>query len=204
MAIDTKLRAPLLIAVAATGTLALASCSGEAGNQQPQRSPEPVATSAVPDASESGSGSSAEPSESGRGIEGIESAIAAIERAEEETGGVAYEIDNEDQDRAWEIDIADGTRQITVIVSGDGSSIVSTSDDAEEVDADDRAALDAAGITLVEALEAAADEIGEGSAFDDASLEDEGDAQAWQVSFEDGGEVFVSIADGSILRVDGI
>ena len=204
MAIDSKLRAPLLIAVAATGALALASCSDGGGNQQPQRSAEPVATSAAPDASESGSGSSAEPSESGRGIEGLESAIAAIELAERETGGVAYEIDDEDQDRAWEIDIADGTRQITVIVSGDGSSIVSTSDDAEELDADDRAALDAAGITLVDALEAAADEIGEGSALDDASLEDEGDAQAWQVSFEDGGEVFVSITDGSILRVDGV
>lgn len=203
MAIDSKLRAPLLIAVAATGTLALASCSGGAGNQQPPRSAEPVATSAAPDSSESGSGSSAEPSASERGVEGIESAIAAIERAEEETGGVAYQIENEDQDRAWEIDVADGTRQITVIVSGDGSTIVSTTDDAEEVDADDRAALDAASITLVEALEAAADEIGGGNAFDDASLEDEGDAQAWQVTFEDDAEVFVSITDGSILRVEG-
>lgn len=204
MATDTKLRAPVLIALAAAGTLALASCSGGAGNQQPPRSPQPVATSAAPDASESGSGSSAEPSASERGVEGIEPAIAAIERAEQETGGVAFEIDNEDQDRAWEIDIADGTRHITVIVSGDGEMIVSTSDDAEEVDAADRAALDAATTTLAQALEAAADEIGEGNAFDGASLEDdEGDSQAWKVTFEDATEVFVSITDGSILRGDG-
>jgi hypothetical protein len=209
MALDSKLRAPLFIAVAAAGTLALASCSGGAGNQQPQRSAEPVASSAAPDASEStgGSGmdgSSTEPSASGRGVEGIESAIAAIERAEQETGGVAFEIGNEDQDRVWEVDIADGTERITVIVSGDGSSIVSTSDGGEEVGADDRTALDAASTTLAEALEAAADELDEGNAFDEASLEDDGEGSlAWQVSFEDSTEVYVSIADGSILRVDG-
>jgi uncharacterized membrane protein YkoI len=203
MAIETKLRAPLFIAVAATGALALASCSGAAGNQQPPRSSEPVAASAAPEASESSDGSSAEPSASDRGVEGIESAIAAIERAEEETGGIAYQIDNEDQDRAWEIDIADGTRQITVIVSGDGSSIVSTSEDAEEVDEADRVALDTAGITLAEALEAAADEVGGGNAFDDASLEEDDGSRAWQVSFEDSTEVYVSIEDGSVLRVDG-
>ncbi|MCR8671085.1 hypothetical protein [Agrococcus sp. HG114] len=197
MAIRTRSRTPLLAALAVSGALALASCSAGAPNQQPQRSPEPVATSAAPMAS---GDPSTDPSASAGGVEGLSAALAAIELAESATGAVAFEIDDQDDDRAWEVTLADGERQLTVIVSGDGSQVVSTAED-DEVDAADRSALDSAQVAIAEAIETAADEVGDGAAFDDASLEDHGgDSQAWEVSFEDETDVMVSIEDGSVLR----
>jgi uncharacterized membrane protein YkoI len=202
MAIGAELRTPFLIVVAVASTAALAACGGivDQPSNEPGRSAGPVATSAPPHATASDGGASAEPR--GGGVEGVASAIAAIELAESETGATAYEIEGQDDDRSWEVELADGTEQLTVLVSGDGASVLSTAGE-RDVEEGDRAALDAASITLVEAIEAAVAEIGGGASFDDVSLEgDDSDGEAWQVSFEDETDVFVSVSDGAILRVD--
>lgn len=64
--------------------------------------------------------------------------------------------------------------------------------------------IHAAGVMLLEAIETAAAEAGEGATFDGASLEDDDDhgAFAWEVSFDDDVEVHVDVTDGSILHVD--
>ncbi|GAA1421417.1 PepSY domain-containing protein [Agrococcus citreus] len=204
MSTTAPARTTLLTALALSGALALASCSSTPQIDDPsETATAPTATAETSESSSPSETASASPDATQGGDAagpGIEGAIAAIELAESETGATAFEIDDEDDDASWEVDLADGTEQITVLVSGDGASVVSTEREGD-VDDDDRAALDAAGISLVEAIEAAAAEAGD-AAFDDASLEDDSDGPAWEVSFRDEIEVHVSVADGSILRVD--
>lgn len=131
-------------------------------------------------------------------------ALSAIETAEAETGGTAYEIDDQDEDGTWEVEVRVDDRSVEVTVSEDGTAVVSTEDD--DLDEDDRAALDAATITLADAIQMGVAEVG--GVLDDAELEDEDDGlpHHWEVSVdtEDGRsvEVLVSI-DGEILGTDG-
>ena len=131
-------------------------------------------------------------------------ALLAIGTAEEETGGTAYEIDDQDDDGSWEVDVALDGRSIEVTVSADGTSVLGTEDD-DDLDDDDRAGLDAASITLQEAIQVAVDEVG--GVLDDAELEEEDGQHYWEVSVDttegdDDVDVEVSV-DGRVLSVDG-
>ena len=93
-------------------------------------------------------------------------------------------------------------RSVEVTVSADGTTVVSTEED--DLDSDDRDALDAASITLVEAIKIAVQEVG--GVLDDAELEEEDGTYGWEISLDgtDSGddiEVLVSI-DGQVLRTD--
>lgn len=202
MSTTNPARASLLTALALSGALALASCSSSPQiDDEASTAPPQGGASETPTASPSESPTSAPAAtQSGPAAAGIEGAIAAVELAESETGATAYAIDDEDDDDSWEIELAEGTAQVTVLVSADGATVLSTERD-DDVDDDDRAALDAASITLVEAIEAAVAEAGD-AAFDDASLEDDSEGPAWEVSFDGGVDVHVSVTDGSIQRVD--
>ncbi|MGM1028260.1 MAG: PepSY domain-containing protein [Actinomycetota bacterium] len=211
MSTIAPLRSTLLTALALSGALALASCSttpqiDAASTAPPQSEPaeSPTSSPSGDPTSSSSESPTSSPTATTQGGDataaGIEGAVAAIGLAESETGATAYEIDDGDDD-SWEIELADGTEQVTVHVSADGATVLSTERD-DDVDDDDRAALDAAGITLVEAIEAAAAEAGDAAALDDATLEDDSDGPAWEVSFDDDVEVHVSVTDGSVLRVD--
>lgn len=130
---------------------------------------------------------------------GNDAALAAITTAENETQGVAYELEIDDD--FWEVHLAVGDTDTEVRTTADGAEVRSTETD-DTVDDDDRAALDAAGITLAVALQAAVDERGSGS-VDEISVSDDPDGQiAWEVSFTDDVEVYVAVVDGAILRVD--
>jgi len=130
---------------------------------------------------------------------GNDAALAAITTAENETQGVAYELEIDDD--FWEVHLAIGDTDTEVRTTADGAEVRSTETD-DTVDDDDRAALDAAGITLAVALQAAVDERGSGS-VDEISVSDDVDGQiAWEVSFTDDVEVYVAVVDGAILRVD--
>ena len=130
---------------------------------------------------------------------GNDAAFAAITTAEDETQGIAYELELDDG--LWEVHVAVGDTDAEVRTSGDGAEVVSTDTD-DTVDDDDRRALDAAGITLAVALQAAIDGHGSGS-VDEISVSDDVEGQlAWEVSFTDDVEVYVAVVDGAILRVD--
>lgn len=129
-------------------------------------------------------------------------ALNAIASAETETAGTAYEIDDQDDDGTWEVDVRVDDRSVEVTVSADGTTVVSTEED--DLDSDDRDALDAASITLVEAIKIAVQEVG--GVLDDAELEEEDGTYGWEISLDgtDSGddiEVLVSI-DGQVLRTD--
>lgn len=129
-------------------------------------------------------------------------ALAAIDTAEAETGGVAYEIDDQDDDGTWEVDVRVDDRSVEVTVSADGRTVEGTEDD--DLDDDDRAGLDAATITLQEAIEAAVAEAG--GVLDDAELKEEDGSHRWEVSLDgtdrgDDVEVLVSVT-GEVLGLD--
>lgn len=130
-------------------------------------------------------------------------AILAIDTAEAEAGGTAYEIDDQDEDGTWEVDVQVEDRSVEVTVSADGTQVVETEDD--DLDDEDRAALDAATITLTEAIELAVNEVG--GVLDDAELEgeDDGDPHHWEVSVDtdenDDIEVHISVT-GEVLGTD--
>ncbi len=133
-------------------------------------------------------------------------ALAAIATAEAEAGGTAYEIDDQDDDGTWEVDVAVDDRSVEVTVSADGSTVAETEDD--DLDEDDRAALDAATITLVDAITTAVTEVD--GVLDDAELEEEDGSFFWEVSVDrtsngagdDDVEVRVDVTTGDVVEVD--
>lgn len=129
-------------------------------------------------------------------------ALAAIRTAEAEAGGEAYEIDDTDDDGTWEVDVRVGDRSVEVTVDPEGTTVLETEDD--DLDGEDRAALDAATVTLTEAIEIAIDEAG--GVLDDAELETDDGRQAWEVTVDteehDDLEVLVSVT-GDVIKVDG-
>lgn len=128
-------------------------------------------------------------------------ALAAIATAETETGGVAYEIDDQDDDGTWEVDVRVGETSVEVTVSADGTSVLGTEDD--DLDDEDRAGLDAAELTLTEAIELAlADTPG---VLDDAELDGDDNQHAWEITLDvaqdDDLDLLVSVT-GEIIHVE--
>lgn len=151
-------------------------------------------------AEETSSSAAADDSSAGEDLTAI--ALRAIDTAEEEAGGTAYEIDDQDRDGTWEVDVAVDGRSVEVTVSEDGSSVVRTEDD--DLDDDDRAGLAAATITLQDAIRLAVDEVG--GVLDDAELEEDDGTHSWQVEVDgtdrgDDVEVNVSV-EGEVLSVE--
>lgn len=140
------------------------------------------------------------PAQSGAGAADAESlarGLAAVVAAEEHLTGTAYELSVDDG--RWEVDVAVGDRSHEVRVTQDGTV---TGADEERLDADDRAALEAAEVTLTDAIETAAG-AAPGGRLDDVSLDDDGRGYTWEVSFEDGGvdhEIHVDVVSGEIVR----
>lgn len=131
-----------------------------------------------------------------------EIALQAIDTAEEHAGGTAYEIDDQDEDGTWEVDVRVEDRSVEVTVDQDGVSVVGTEED--DLDDDDRAALDAATTSLQDAIGIAVDEVG--GVLDDAELDDDNGTAYWKVELDgtDGGddiEVRVSLS-GEVLQSD--
>lgn len=131
------------------------------------------------------------------------SGLEAVSVAEAEAGGTAYGLDDEDGDGGWEVDVAVDDRSVEVTVGADGA-VLETED--EDLDAEDRAALDAAVVSVAEAVETALAEVG--GQLDDVELDDEDDTWVWEVSLDDtdnGDEVDVKISTttGEVVSSEG-
>lgn len=129
--------------------------------------------------------------------------VAAIRTAEGEAGGTAYELDDQDDDGSWEIDVAVGNRSVEVTVSADGTQVLELDDD--DLDDEDRRGLEAAQLTILDAIgNALAERPG---TLDDVELGDERGTFAWEVTIDtesrDDVDVYVEVTNGEIVRVDG-
>ena len=205
----------LTATLALTLALGLAACGTDdtpsistAGQPAAEASSEPTTDSAADDstasdtADDTNGGDDAAATDAGSADDLTAAALAAIATAEAEAGGTAYEIDDQDDDGTWEIDVRVGDRSVEITVSADGATVVETDDD-DDLDSDDRAALDAATITLTEAIEIAINEVG--GVLDDAELETDDGQHAWEVTVDtdakDDVDVLVSVT-GEVIKVD--
>ncbi|MPV37426.1 PepSY domain-containing protein [Georgenia subflava] len=130
-----------------------------------------------------------------------ENAVAAIATVESD-GGVVHDLDRSDDESAWELEVVRDGVEHDVTVSPDGASVLDEIDTGE-VDADDLAEHDAAGITITEAIEAAAAERTE--PLEGASLDEDDGTLVWTVEFDGGDddvEVHVDAADGTVLGTE--
>lgn len=203
----------LTIALALSASLGLAACGSDddvtgpgvsAGTTEAVATPEETGETGD-DSDDDATGTSADGTTGAvpPGAEDVTTlALAAVATAETETAGIAYEIDDQDDDGTWEVDVRAGDRSVEVTVSADGTAVEGTEED--DLDSEDAAALDAASITLVEAIEIAIGEVG--GVLDDAELKEEDGRFAWEISLDGTGsgddvEVLVSV-EGEVLRTD--
>lgn len=187
---------------------ALALALGLAGCGAPDDSSGPGGTVGATDETTTEATTEAESTEdsSTDGDEVTAAGLAAIATAESETGGVTFAIDRDDDGGdGWDVDVRTGDTMVEVEVSADGTSVVRTEDD--DLDDDDRAALDVAEITLAEAIEIAVAETG--GVLDDAEISDD-DPVHYEVTVDTADrddvdvdvDVDVDAVTGEVLRVD--
>lgn len=191
-----SLRRPPLAALAAVLlSLTLTACgSSESDLEVEPIQPQTRSTPEVPgDAEAEGS--------DGEVPEQYAAPLAAIALAEQDSDGRAFEIDADDG--GWEVLLDVGRDEVEVRISADGQEVLSSERDGS-IDADDLAGLDAAQTGLAEAIGIGIGEhSGAGSTqLDDVTLDEEAGNAAWEVSFEDGTEVYVDVRNGNVLRVE--
>lgn len=203
----TNLR-PVLSATAAIAVgFALTACGGSTDDQ-------PAAETTTVQTTESGTTES-ETTTSGTTTTSTSSAtagagdtagrvdpIAAIGTAESEVDGIAYEIDDADDDGSWEVTVRTGDTAREVTIGPDGA-VVRVED--EQLDDDDRRALDAAQIGLGDAITTALNETG--GILDDAEFEEDNGAFHIEVSVDatdrgDDVDVHIDPVSGDIVRID--
>lgn len=198
-----------LTAVTTAAVLGVAACGADSAPSNPD-------DTVTMSSSESSTSESSQPSESSTSSEtpsetgsqspdsdgGLSAVTSAIEAAEAETGGTTYEVDDQDRDGSWEIDLAKDGTSIEVKVSADGKV---TDRETDDLDDDDRTALDSAKVTITEAIEQALAEAD--GAFDDAELEEENGTYYWKVSVDtdtdsdaddDDRDVLVDVTNGTV------
>lgn len=128
--------------------------------------------------------------------------LAAISTAESAAGGQAYQIDDRNDDKTWEVDVRIGLGSVEVTVSGDGTQVYSQGEGG--LDDDLHAALAGATITLSEAIQIAVED--SGGMLREVELEDATDAAPhhWEVSLNTGQptdtEVSISMT-GEVIEV---
>lgn len=135
-------------------------------------------------------------------VDGITAAaLAAIDLAEADSGGVAFELDDED-DSSWKIDLAVGGTEVEAVVNWAGTELLSSRDEGS-VDGDDRRKLDAATVTIQEAITIAAERAG--GHVTDVELSTENGVIVWDVEFDDGPddwEIHVDVRTGEVVKAE--
>ncbi|KQR88926.1 PepSY domain-containing protein [Microbacterium sp. Leaf179] len=126
-----------------------------------------------------------------------ETAIRAANTAEADAGGRAFALDRGDDD-SWEVHVAVGDREVEVHLASDGATVQSRSDD-DGIDADERAALDAAVTTLADAVRIAAAQNPGGDRIDEVQLDDDGGDWSWTIEMQSGAVVRISAGDGAVV-----
>lgn len=125
---------------------------------------------------------------------GYEQAIAVVLLAESNAGGRAFGLEFDDDTARVEVAVDD--REVEVEVDTAGPSIRDQRDD-DDLDADDREALESASTSLADALRIAAAAHREGAGIEEAGLDRRDDGAVWTIEFTDDTEVDVAVDDGA-------
>jgi uncharacterized membrane protein YkoI len=175
-------RIPAITLLALAGVLTLSACAPAAGGGLVP------STSGAPGGGASGATAI---DDDGR------TAVTAIITAEASAGGRAFELERGDDD-TWEVHVAVGEREVEVRVASDGRSVQSSEDD-DGIDAEERAALDAAVSTLADAVRIATAQNPVGERLDEVQLDEDDGTWVWTVELRDATTVRVAAADGAVL-----
>ena len=212
MTITTLTRKTALTGTGVLAALALAACGTTADNgDDGSVSPEVDASSAVAstpatdDASASSSASStAAAASSGSGTgQADDPAYAVIDAVLEKHGdGIIVEVDANDDDTTWEVDVVVGEEVKELDVTADGD--ITETD--RESDLEDVQKAKDAEVTAQQALDTAR-EGRDGVTLDEMDLEDDNGTLQWEVRFDredgsDGPEVEIDATSGEVLTVD--
>lgn len=186
----------VVVTLTATALLGVSACGSGAEPDEP-REPTSATTS---EAASSGSASAPEDSSSSDGGH-LDEVLAAIEAAEAQTGGTAYEIEENDDDGIWEIDVAKQAHSVEIEVKPNRDV---TEQGGSDLHAEAREGLDHAEIDLGTAVDTAMSEV-EGALEEAGLLEIDGqhygkviiDTAATEEE-DDDHRVLVDVTDGGV------
>ena len=219
MTITTLTRKTALTGTGVLAALALAACGTTADNGSV--SPEVDASSAVAStpatddasttsasasssASSTSASSTAAAASSGSGTgQADDPAYAVIDAVLEKHGdGIIVEVDANDDDTTWEVDVVVGEEVKELDVTADGD--ITETD--RESDPEDVQKAKEAEVTAQQALDTAR-EGRDGVTLDEMDLEDDNGTLQWEVGFDredgsDGPEVEIDATSGEVLTVD--
>jgi uncharacterized membrane protein YkoI len=169
--------------------------------ESPEASPEASPAEPDDDASAGASaGASAEPGDGDAAADPTTAALAAIATAEAEAGGTSFSVDRDNLREVWDVEVAVDGGSIEVSVDATGSEVQRTEND--DLDAEDRDALDAAQVGLSEAIQRVVGE--NGGTLDDAELDVDDGAVQWSVTILDADDreqdYLVDAASGEVTR----
>lgn len=206
-------RHTLILPILLTASLGLVAC-GSADDDTPV-DPGPQPEAPAPEAPENPEQPAPEPdteqapnedqNESGADnlLEGVtRTALAALDMAEAETGGIAYELSDENDNTVWEIDIDVNGDDVKVRVNWAGTEIMSSEPDGS-IDVDTREKLESISVTIQDAIVVAAEHAD--GRVSEADLDREDGVMRWEVTFENDSndtEVYIDATSGEVLRVD--
>lgn len=137
-------------------------------------------------------------------------ALAAIDLAESTTGGVAYQLSDDDDESRWEVELRLSSTEVEAKVSWDGTQFISQETD-DDLDSDTLRKLDTATLTIQDAIKTASPHAG--GYVDDAELDEEDGVVIWEIQFQnnndddsanntDEWEVYVDAQTGEIISVE--
>lgn len=127
-------------------------------------------------------------------------AFGAIDLAEAQAGGIAFELDRDDDGAGhWEVSVAVGDAEINVYVDLAGAEVLRTESDGT-VSREETAALELAQVSMAEAIQIAVDEVD--GVVEEVDLDEERGTVAWEVVMTDDTEVYVDVVTGEVLQVE--
>lgn len=184
-------------AVLAAAALLLAACTGDDGGTEPAPAEPGPAASATPSSPEetTGADGAGEGADNPAAAEGPAAAAAATAEGTL-SGSRAVALDRDD-DGAFEVEVVAAQQAREVTVSADGAEV--TREEDTDVDSEDRQALDAASLSMVDAIAAALAAVPGEVEEVDLDPRDDGDETIWW-------EVGVRTGDGEDrdVRVDAV
>lgn len=176
------------------------TATGATGSATSTASESPTSTTSASPTDSSTSGSATSPA--GEATQGgaLDAALNAIDTAEGEVGGQAVSIDFDDG--GWDVTVVQDGQETEVKLGADGGT-VREQDDSESVDSDDQQELDAAEITLGDALTRATD--AHPGNIDDAELNTDRGTVVYDVELyvgpdNSGFTVYIDAANGEVVR----
>lgn len=184
------MRIPIsMIAVGAAAALALTGCSAKPA--APSQSSSPIVITSNTASAEAGHKDTSS---------NLDAVLAAIATAEKAVGGRAIDIDDQDDDGDWEVEVLKGNVVYEVKVSGDGKTVKAT--ERDDVDSDDLRRAAKVKVSMADAIKKALAEVP--GKIDEVDLDDKNGKILWEVSIDavDGTDrdIYVDVETGAIVK----